>query len=187
MKCPPSCVATDCTSKPLGSGTSVVDHVSRLSNRIPQSMTVPTGYVTPGGPGKGIGAPPSTGITVRPVVSVVVVVGASSAQQGVTARVPPGNSGCQATTFTPSSANASVTAVCPPKFTTGTSGSSGTPSSTLSHVLKLDSMPASNAAWLMLPGIPDGLCDQRIAPANPGVPSNNRESQTTSWIWPPRS
>src|SRR5688500_11304705 len=186
MKCPPSCVATDCTSKPVGSATSVADHVSRLSNRIPQSMMVPTGYVTPGGPGKGIADPPSTGITVFPAASVVVV-GASSTQQGVTARVPPGNSGCQATRFTPSSANASVTVVCPRKCTTGTSGSSGTPSSTLSHVLKLDSMAASNAAWLKLPGIPDGLWDQRIAPAKPGVPSNKRESQTASWIWPPIS
>ena len=150
MKCPPSCVATDCTSKPLGSGTSAVDHASRLSNRIPQSMMVPTGYVTPGGPGKGIDDPPSTGITVLPVPSVVVVVGASRAQHGVTARVPPGNSGCQPTTFTPSSANGSVTVVCPPKFTTGTRGSSGTPSSTLSHVSKLASMLASNDAWVML-------------------------------------
>src|SRR6185436_12582701 len=147
MKCPPSCVAIPCTSNPFGSGTADVDHVSKLSNCIPQSMTVPTGYVTPGGPGNGIDDPPSTGSTVCPCASVVVVVGASSPQHGVTARVPPGKSSFQETRFTPSSANASVTTVfCPPKFTTGTSGSCGTPLSTLSHVLKLASMLASNDA-----------------------------------------
>src|SRR4029078_7927014 len=102
-------------------------------------MTVPTGYVTPGGPGNGIDDPPSTGSTVCPCASVVVVVGASSPQHGVTARVAAGKSGFQETRFTPSSANASVAELCPPKFTTGMSGSSATPSSTLSQVLKLAS------------------------------------------------
>src|SRR5688572_4875022 len=163
MRCPPSCVATACTSKRTGSAISLVDQGSALSNRIPQSMIVPSGYVTPAGPGNGIDDPPSTGSTVIPIASVVVVVGASSAQHGVTASVPPDTSACQATTFTPSSPKTSAAAVCPPKFTTGTTGASATPSSTLAHVWKADWTLPSNDAWVKLPGIPDGLWNQRIS------------------------
>jgi hypothetical protein len=59
-----------------------VDHVSKLSKRIPQSIMAPGGYVTPAGPGNGIGGPFDTGMTVLPAASAIVVVGAVSTQHG---------------------------------------------------------------------------------------------------------